>query len=455
MENFKPDLTNMLRHEVADKGRAPAVAFGVFALFVIYYGFTCTKYAWIIKGFSAFIVLVSIYRIYLINEFRKDMTLNDRLWKKLRITIWLNMISWSIVLTTASIELEFKGVHFIVVTTVLCGFISSSLITLSPDMTLFFPFQVLMLGPQLVFMIYDFFHGQVYGLTPLIPVYSMYLLYQVKQVQDFRRKIIQNFNSQIVLRETNEELKASQETQIQQTVKLIHTSRLAALGEMAAGIAHEVNNPLAIISGSLQQLERKFNKNELSDLDSLRRHTQRSQLAIERITKIINGLRLFSQQSDTLPKVVVPLDEIINDTLGFCAEMLKARYVRLDIQPIPEVNIECHPVQISQVLINLIKNAEDALIEEENESERWVKILFEQKSTLIKIHVVNGGRHIPKEILDKLFIPFFTTKGVGQGTGLGLSISRGIMNEHGGDLIYNESEAQTTFTLLLPVASKP
>lgn len=452
MENFKPELKNMLRHEVADKGRAPAVAFGVFALFVIYYGFTCTKYAWLIKGCAVFIIIVSILRVRLINVYRVDPTLNDKLWNTLRLYIWLNMIGWSVLLTTASIELEFTGVHFIVVTTVLCGFISSSLITLSPDMTLFIPFQVLMLGPQLLFMIYDSLTANKYGLAPLIPVYCMYLIYQIKQVQDFRRKIIQNFNSQLNLRKTNNELQNSQEAQVQQTVKLIHTSRLAALGEMAAGIAHEVNNPLAIISGSLQQLERKFNRQEFTDTEALTRHTQRSQQAIERITKIINGLRLFSQQSDTLPKVKVTLKEIINDTLGFCAEMLKARYVRLEIENIPDAVIECHPVQISQVLINLIKNAEDALGAEADESERWVKIQFENKAELIKIHVSNGGQPIPADIQDKLFIPFFTTKGVGEGTGLGLSISRGIMQEHGGDLTLNDSENQTTFTIHLPRA---
>jgi signal transduction histidine kinase len=452
MENFKPALKNMLRHEVADKGRAAAIYFGLFAAFVIYYGFSCTKYAWLIKGCAAFIILLSIFRLRLTNAFRKSLNLNDKLWNNLRLNIWLNMVCWSILLTTASVELEFTGVHFIVVTTVLCGFISSSLITLSPDMTLFLPFQFLMLGPQLCFMIYDALTANKYGLGALIPVYFMYLMYQVKQVRDFRRKIIQNFNSQLNLKKTNDELQSSQEAQVQQTVKLIHTSRLAALGEMAAGIAHEVNNPLAIISGSLQQLERKFDRQEFSDIEALKRHTGRSQQAIERITKIINGLRLFSQQSDTLPKVKVTLKEIVNDTLGFCAEMLKARYVRLDIEPIPEATIECHPVQISQVLINLIKNAEDALGAELDESERWVKILFEEKSDLIKIHVINGGKRIPDDIQDKLFIPFFTTKGVGEGTGLGLSISRGIMHEHGGDLILNDSEKQTTFTILLPKA---
>lgn len=158
---------------------------------------------------------------------------------------------------------------------------------------------------------------------------------------------------------------------------------------------------------------------------------------------------MFSQQTDALPKVRVSLHEIVDDTLNFCGEMLKARYVKLDIGDVPEALIECHPVQISQVIINLIKNAEDALQNEKDE-ERWVKISFEKLNTNVLIHVSNGGQRISEEIQDKLFLPFFTTKGVGKGTGLGLSISRGIMKEHEGDLSFNEIEKQTTFIVTLP-----
>lgn len=131
--------------------------------------------------------------------------------------------------------------------------------------------------------------------------------------------------------------------------------------------------------------------------------------------------------------------------------MLKARFVNLHIGIIPEVMIECHPVQISQVLINLLKNAEDALTDEKNENERWVTLAFEVASPFVLIHVSNGGQKISEEIQTKLFEPFFTTKGVGKGTGLSLSISRGIMQEHQGGLVFIPTEPQTTFTLTLPI----
>lgn len=131
--------------------------------------------------------------------------------------------------------------------------------------------------------------------------------------------------------------------------------------------------------------------------------------------------------------------------------MLASRYIKLEIESVPDVELECHPVQISQVLINLIKNAEDALIEESNETERWIKLSFKKEGGFISVRVINGGPAIPKDIHSKLFQPFFTTKVVGKGTGLGLSISHGIMKEHKGDLIYDQSEGHTTFAMLLPV----
>lgn len=451
MENFKSDLKNLLRHEVADKGRAPAIFFGAFAILVYFYAFTCTRYVVIIKSFALMIVIISALRIWLINDIKRRFFLSESKWNKLRLNVWANMFCWSVVLNLSSYELQFQGTHFIVLTTILCGFTSASLITLSADMSLFLPFQFLLLGPQIIMMTIDYFGENRFNIGPLIPVYVLYLLYQIKQVKDFRQKAIQNFIFQSDLKKTNSDLQQSQDAQIQATVKLIHTSRLAALGEMAAGIAHEVNNPLAIISGSLQQLERKITKKDFADIDTLIKHTERSQQSIDRITKIINGLRLFSQQSDTLPKVKVTLNHIVDDTLNFCAEMLKARYVRLEIGEIPNVKIECHPVQISQVMINLIKNAEDALLEEKDETDRWVKLEFKPVDEMLFIFVSNGGQKIPEDIQDKLFLPFFTTKAVGKGTGLGLSISRGIMKEHGGELLFKEDEPRTTFTIILPI----
>lgn len=448
MKKVYSEISSLLKYEVADKGKPPAIFFGIFGLFVFYYGFNCSQYQLIIKGSAACVVILSIFRFILINKIKQKMQWNPARWWLLKVNIWLNIVCWSIIFTTASYELKFNGVHFIVLTSMICGFTSGSLITLSTDLSLFAPFQFFILVPQIIFMSYDSLTENKYGVGPLVPVYLLHLAYQLRQVKDFRSKFIEKVKSEIELKNRNEELIKMQLDQSEQTVKLIHTSRMAALGEMAAGIAHEINNPLMVISGNLQQLERKIARNNNVENTTWLKHTGSSLQAINRVTKIINGLRLFSQQSDNLPRKNVSLNVIIEETLSFCGEMLKARYVRLEVDNIPDVLIECHSVQISQVLINIIKNAEDAVKTQEDEH-RWVKLRFETNNQAVLIHVSNGGNKIAKEITDKLFLPFFTTKPVGEGTGLGLSISKGIMQEHGGDLKFNDIENQTTFTISL------
>lgn len=437
-------IQKLLRREVAYKSTPSAITFAVFSFFIFFYGFECKRFLLIIRAASAMIFIVSILRIRLTKFVRINEDMCPSQWNYMQLLIWLNSIGWSIVFSFAAYELQFAGTPFILVNTILTGFIAASLVTLSYDISLFIPFQVLLLLPQCVLITHYSIVTQDSKLLPLLPAYILYFIYQLRQLSVFRNQVIERFNYELDLVESKEAL-------IAQTTKLVHTSRLAALGEMSAGIAHEVNNPLAIISGSLQHLEKILHRPPL-DTERILKLTQRSQQSIERITKIINGLRLFSQQSDSLPKVRAPLKDIIEDTFNFCNEMLTARYIKLKVDTVPEIFIDCHPVQISQVLINLIKNAEDALSEENDQETRWIHLSFEHNYQYILIHVKNGGPAIPEEIHSRLFEPFFTTKSVGKGTGLGLSISRGIMKEHGGDLAYTEDPSYTTFTMALPVS---
>jgi C4-dicarboxylate-specific signal transduction histidine kinase len=448
MESILSEINHLLKYEVVEKGRAPAIFFGLFGIFIFYYGFNCTEYEIIIKASAALVVVLSILRFLLINKIQQKKKWSPSSWWLLKVNIWMHIICWAVIFTTASYELKFNGIHFIVLTTMLCGFTSGALITLSTDLSLFVLFQFFLLAPQVFIMSLDALTVNQYGVGPLVPVYFLHFAYQLRQVKDFRRRFIEKVKFQIELKERNDELIKIQQDQNEQTVKLIHTSRMAALGEMAAGIAHEINNPLMVISGNLQQIERKITRANNAEAMTWLKHTASSLQAINRVTKIINGLRLFSQQSDNLPRKNVSLNVIIEETLSFCGEMLKARYVRLEVENIPDVIIECHSVQISQVLINIIKNAEDAVKSQEDEH-RWVKLRFEMNNQAVLIHLSNGGTKIAKEITDKLFLPFFTTKPLGEGTGLGLSISKGIMHEHGGDLKFNEIENQTTFTISL------
>lgn len=443
------ELQNLLRMEVSYKSTQSSMAFAVFSLFIFFYHFNCTKYELIIKMGMILVFIVSILRILLVKKINRKENVDDQNWKLMIFYVWMNAIGWSLAFNFASYELKLNGIHFIAVTTMLAGFVAASLVTLAYDAILFLPFQFFLLVPQIGIILSLYFSPEKINALPLIPIYIMYLIYQLRQFKDFRKQSHDRFRYQLELEASNKELQKSRDALISQTAKLIHTSRLAALGEMSAGIAHEVNNPLAVISGCIQQIERLVGRGK-DDPEKIRMLAMKSQTSIERVTKIIKGLRHFSQQSDALPKEVTSIRSIIHDTTSFCSEMLRARYIQLIIDPIPDIKIECHPIHISQVLINLIKNAEDALDSENDKNERWVRLSFRVENEIIFIGVSNGGPTIPKGLEEKLFQPFFTTKPIGKGTGLGLSISHGLMREHGGDLLLDTMAANTTFILQLP-----
>lgn len=236
----------------------------------------------------------------------------------------------------------------------------------------------------------------------------------------------------------------------EQRALMVHSSRLSTLGEMAGGVAHEVNNPLAIILGKTNQLKKKIHSGELHPqtiLDSL----DIIEKTADRIGKIVKGLKLFSRSGEGEPFQSYPLASILNDTLDLCSERLRQKQIQLILKVEPTIVLECRNVQISQILLNLIGNALDAVQNTENP---WIEIGAHQNKEVAQIYVMDSGHGISPEIIERLMIPFFTTKELGQGTGLGLSISKSLAEDHGGSLIYDKNSTNTRFVLTLPTKQK-
>lgn len=230
---------------------------------------------------------------------------------------------------------------------------------------------------------------------------------------------------------------------------MLQTSKMSALGEMASGIAHEINNPLAIIALSVKNLrrmsEKGINKPELT-LEVVEVIEQ----TIARIARIVSGMRTVSRGAQGIEISEFKLFDVFEDILGVCAERFKIGSVALEIDmDCPELDelIVCDRVQLSQVFINLISNAFDAV---KNMSNAWVKIHFESQADHIMVKVIDCGKGIPAEISQKIFSPFFTTKPIGKGTGLGLSISKGIMEKLGGGLVLSPHSVNTCFVVQVP-----
>jgi PAS domain S-box-containing protein len=244
------------------------------------------------------------------------------------------------------------------------------------------------------------------------------------------------------------EIRETERRLIEQQASLASASRLTAIGEMAAGIAHEINNPLAIIMGKVHNLKKQVSALDRTEAVVFEQNISKIEDTILRIKKIIQGLRSFARDSSHEPMSEVTMQTLLDDTLALCSEKMSSRGIHLILHTQPSM-VKCRPWQISQILVNLLSNAIDALEGQQNGEIEIRTLAIEDK---IQIRIYDNGPGIPKEIRNKILDPFFTTKEVGKGTGLGLSISTGIAKAHDGKLFLDEKESlRTCFVLELPI----
>lgn len=229
-----------------------------------------------------------------------------------------------------------------------------------------------------------------------------------------------------------------------QRVRTLEGEKMAALGEMAAGMAHEINNPVAVIQLTSEQLQEVLG-DESIDRDLCQEMSGNIHKMAGRIATIVRSLKSFARDGQSDPFVETSLDAIVQDTLVLCNEKFRSRQVPLRYTPIPgHVTISCRSVQISQIVLNLLQNALDAV---EPLPERWVEVGWSETPEGFALEITDSGAGIPEAIREKILQPFFTTKEVGKGTGLGLSISKGIMEAHKGELTIDAKSPNTKFVL--------
>lgn len=224
--------------------------------------------------------------------------------------------------------------------------------------------------------------------------------------------------------------------------KLILTAKLASLGELSAGIAHEINNPLAVISGSITLLAKNMN-----DPAKVAEKVEVLKRATERIKKIVSGLSKFSRSSKKNEFSIHCLSEIVRESLLLTQERSQCSGIQVSSELKSDAKISCDEIEIEQVVINLINNAFDAV---KSLAEKWIKIQVLEGPDSVRLRVTDSGAGIPEAIQNRLFDPFFTTKGVGEGTGLGLSIAKGILDEHQATITLLSDEQNTCFEVSFP-----
>lgn len=228
--------------------------------------------------------------------------------------------------------------------------------------------------------------------------------------------------------------------------ELIHTSNLKALGEMAGGIAHEINNPLQTLSLQSRALRSSF-----TDMKSLppvvTEQLDTVESTITKIAKLVKGLRDLTRDVANDPVGYFFIKEALDDVMSVSSEKVKNLGITMEVRGDTDLAVHGHMVQVSQVLINLLNNSIDALA---NLESKWIVIDVKEIRTGVCLEITDSGPGIPKAIAEKLMLPFFTTKPPGKGTGLGLSISKSIIERNGGRFFLDTKAAHTKFVIELP-----
>jgi len=247
-----------------------------------------------------------------------------------------------------------------------------------------------------------------------------------------------------------ERLKAEQQ--------LIQAGKMATLGEMATAVAHELNQPLAVIQTSIDLLSRKIQRHETPAGDELERVNELMARCIDRAINIIDHMRSFGRKSGVDP-VLVSVNEILRRAFAFFDQQLAIRNIEVEWHlDENQLLVNGKPNRLEQIIINLFTNARDAIEERatrnKSATEKRITIRSFLENSEVVVEFSDTGVGIPPRYRDKVFEPYFTTKEVGKGTGIGLAISYNIVKEHGGRIDVTENDSGgVTFKIRLPAAS--
>ncbi|WP_432218472.1 ATP-binding protein [Pseudomonas kribbensis] len=236
--------------------------------------------------------------------------------------------------------------------------------------------------------------------------------------------------------------------------QLTQSAKMATLGEMATGLAHEINQPLNVMRMAIVNVQKRLSNGDVQ-IDYLTDKLNRIDAQVQRAAKVVDHMRVFGRRSEIEQQLFNPASAI-EGTLSLLAEGMRGKGVDLRISETPfEVQVRGYVDQLEQVLINLMVNARDALLskrESESGFKPWISIYAERDEEKVRLWVEDNGGGIDPRLLERIFEPFFTTKPVGVGTGLGLSVSYGIIENMGGHLSVRNSADGARFCIELPIA---
>lgn len=281
-----------------------------------------------------------------------------------------------------------------------------------------------------------------------------------RDIQEIRTKLLvqKREHEAEILRLRTEELRQRIEEEVQKREQqqriILQKSRMESLGRLAAGIAHEINQPLGMLNIGMQNLFNKIDQGQPS-VEYIQKKKQTIEGHIQRIRKIIEHIRLFSRDRPKKEVGLFDVREVVQSALSMIGVQYREHNIQVD-SDLGEIPLKCtgDPYRLEQVILNLLANARDALDEKfdsyDDRKRILIKTLNADQSILLEI--ADNGCGIPESALPAVFDPFYTTKDETCGTGLGLSICFGIVTEMGGTIdCRSQPGAGTTFLVTLPL----
>ena len=268
------------------------------------------------------------------------------------------------------------------------------------------------------------------------------------KLEDSRKAMIHIMGD---LRSTTQVMERREQELRDKQEQLVQAGKLATLGELTTGVAHELNNPLNNIGLYVGNVIDRIHMGELPT-DSARADLEKAMEQVRKATEIISHLRTFGRAAPVTFEAV-DVDEVIERALSLMQEQLRLRGIEIELDLcVDELIVLGNAIQLEQVFINLLTNARDAL---EASPQKTIRIATESDGEEIRIAFADTGSGIAAEVEQRIFDPFFTTKEVGTGTGLGLSITYSIVKEHGGKItVSSEPGGGASFLIALPVSDE-
>ena len=235
--------------------------------------------------------------------------------------------------------------------------------------------------------------------------------------------------------------------------QLTHSAKMATLGEMATGLAHEINQPLNVMRMAVANVLKRLSNGD-AQIEYLQEKLARIDGQVQRAARVVDHLRVFGRRSEIEQQVFNP-SQAMEGSVALLSEGLRGKGVELRSEgQVCDVQVRGHVDQLEQVLINLMVNARDALMskrETDRDFEPWIALSIESDAQHVCLRVDDNAGGIDPRLLERIFEPFFTTKPIGLGTGLGLSVSYGIIDNMGGRLSVSNTEHGARFCVELPV----